>query len=64
MKVSSTSPSLVTPLSSQHLQPYPIAQVKDMALSSIGLDATFVDAELKLMESIVKGDGFADHFGE
>lgn len=32
-----------------------------MALSTVGLDATFVDAELKLMESIVKGDGFADH---
>ncbi len=32
-----------------------------MALSTLGLNGTFVDAEFELMESIVNGNGFSDH---
>lgn len=34
----------------------------DMPVSILGLNSSFVEAELKLMESIVKGDGFNDHY--
>ena len=33
-----------------------------MALGTMGLEEKFVDAEVKLMESIVKGEGLNDHY--
>lgn len=33
-----------------------------VSMSILGLNSTFVEAEIKLMESIVKGDGFNDHY--
>ena len=35
--------------------------MKEAALHTVGLDAEFVDNEMKIMESIVKGVGFTDH---
>ena len=35
-----------------------------MAAESLGFNASFVDAEVQMMESIIGGKGFADHFGK